>query len=332
MFSFSPSLPLIDLHRHLDGNVRLQTILELGRQHNINLPAWDVEALRPHVQVTEPQPGVMAFISKFKWMTAVMVNCDACRRIAYENVEDAHHEGIDYLELRFSPLFMSETHNLDPTGVVEAVVDGVRSGVRDFGVQANLIGIISRTYGPERANQELQALLNHRDHIVALDLAGDEANFSGDLFLTHFQRAQGAGWYITVHAGESDGAKSVWQAIRKLNASRIGHALRAIEDPVLMDFLAQKEIGVECCLTSNVQTSCVSDYASHPLRTFLEHSILATINTDDPGISGIDLHHEYHIAAPAAGLTPDHIHQAQSNALKVAFLSPERKGALTKNP
>jgi len=126
-----PSLPLIDLHRHLDGSLRLQTILDLGRRHNIPLPALNIEGLRPHVQVLPDRleeaamPGVMAFIAKFKWMTAVLVDLDACRRVAYENVEDARDEGIDYIELRFSPWFMAETHDLDPTGVVEAVVDGV---------------------------------------------------------------------------------------------------------------------------------------------------------------------------------------------------------------
>jgi adenosine deaminase len=145
------TLPLIDLHRHLDGSVRLETILDLGRQHNLPLPAWDLEGLRPYVQVTESQPGIMAFLTKFQWMTGVLVDYEACRRVAYENVEDAQREGIDYVELRFSPWFMSEPHGLDPTGVVEAVADGVEAGARDLGVKAKLVGILSRTYGPETA-------------------------------------------------------------------------------------------------------------------------------------------------------------------------------------
>ena len=114
------TFPLIDLHRHLDGNVRLETILDLGRQHNLPLPAWDLETLRPHVQVTEPEPDLMAFLAKFKWMTAVLVDYDACRRVARENVEDAQREGIDYVELRFSPWFMAQAHNLHPAEVMEA--------------------------------------------------------------------------------------------------------------------------------------------------------------------------------------------------------------------
>ena len=324
-----PTLPLIDLHRHLDGNVRLETILDLGRQHNLPLPARDLEALRPHVQVTAPQSGIMAFIDKFEWMMRVLVDDAACRRVAYENVEDAQREGIDYIELRFSPWFMAEANGLDPAGVVEAVADGVAAGARDLGVRVKLIGILSRTYGPEIAGKELEALLRYSDRLVGLDLAGDEAKQPGERFVAHLRRAQEAGLQITVHAGEAAGPESVWQALRELGAKRIGHATRATEDPALLDYMAQHRIGIETSLTSNVQTSSVPDYSSHPLRGFLERGLLATINTDDPGISGIDLRHEYEVAAPAAGLTPAHARQAQRNALAVAFLTAEERETLT---
>jgi len=320
-----PNLPLIDLHRHLDGSIRLETILDLGRQHNLNLPAWDIEGIRPYVQVVQPQPGVMAFIAKFEWMVGVLVDYAACGRVAYENVVDAKDEGLDYVELRFSPWFMAEPHGLDPGGVVEAVIDGVRSARQDKDMKVNLIGIISRTYGPDNAREELNSLLHFRDDFVALDLAGDEANFPGDLFVDHMGRAMEAGWQVTIHAGESAGPESIWQAINELGAKRIGHAVRAVDDVDLMKFMVEKGIGIEANLTSNVQTSTVPDYASHPLRRFLELGLLGTINTDDPGISGIDLPYEYEVAAPGAGLTKEQIQQAQRNALEVAFLSEREK-------
>jgi adenosine deaminase len=323
-----PALPLLDLHRHLDGCVRLETILDLGRRHGLPLPAWDAEGLRPHTQVSGRQPGVMEFIAKFRWMTGVMVDPEAVRRIAYENVEDARREGIAYVELRFSPWFMAEAHGLDPAAVVEAVADGVAAGARDFGVRVGLIGILSRTYGPQTAARELDALLAHRAKLVALDLAGDEAGWPGELFVEHFRRARDAGWRVTVHAGEAAGPGSVRQAIEGLGATRIGHAVRAIEDPALLDLMAERRIGIEANLTSNVQTSTVPDYASHPLKRFLERGLLATINSDDPGISGITLAHEYEVAAPAAGLAPEQIRQAQQNALEIAFLSPGDRAAL----
>ena len=225
---------------------------------------------------------------------------------------------------------MAETHNLDPTGVVEAVIDGIREGRKNFDIKVNIIGIISRTYGPKTCMKELEALLTCRDEIIALDLAGDELHFPGELFTKHFKRGRDAGWHSDPHAGEVTGPGSVWQAIRELGAERIGHAVHAPEDPALLDYLAEHEIGIESNLTSNVQTSTVKDYIDHPLKLFLQHHILATINTDDPGISAINLAYEYNCAAPKAGLTPEMIHQAQRNALKVAFLSTEEKQALIK--
>jgi adenosine deaminase len=322
------SLPLCDLHRHLDGSVRLATILDLGRLHRLPLPAWDPEGLRPHVQVSGPQPGVMEFIAKFRWMVGVLADPAACARIAYENVEDAAREGLDYLELRFSPAFMAEPHGLDLEAVVEATLDGLEEGARDFGVRVNAIGILSRTYGPEAGLRELEALLRFPQRFVALDLAGDEARWPARHFVEHFRRARDAGWAVTVHAGEAAGPESVWSAIRDLGATRIGHAVRAIEDPALLDHMAEHRIGIEANLTSNVQTSTVPDLASHPLRAYLERGLLATINTDDPGISAIDLAHEYQRAAPAAGLTPAMIRQAQANALELAFLPVEEKQGL----
>ncbi len=321
-------LPLIDLHRHLDGNVRLSTMLELAKQHRIKLPGQTLEELRPYVQITERQPGVMAFIQKMLWMTGVLADTEACRRVARENVEDARREGINYIELRFSPWFMSEPHQLDPAQVTAAVVEGIAEGTEITGLRVNLIGILSRTYGPEIAQKELAALLTQHEKIVALDLAGDEASFPPRLFVKHFAQAREAGWRVTIHAGESAGAQSVWEAVQLLGAERIGHGVRALEDPRLVEFLAQKQIGIEANLTSNVQTSTVADLASHPLREMLARGLLASINTDDPGVSAIDLRHEFEIAAPAAGLSQNEIRQAQINALETAFLSKEDKAAL----
>lgn len=321
-------LPLTDIHRHLDGNIRAQTILELGRQHNIVLPATTVETLRPHVQVTSLEPDLVSFLSKLDWGVKVLADLDACRRVAYENIEDAARNGLHYVELRFSPSYMAMTHGLPVAGVVEAVIAGVQQGCKDFPVKANLIGIMSRTFGETACEQELNALLAHRDSITALDLAGDELGFPGSLFLNHFNRARDAGWRITVHAGEAAGPESIWQAIRELGAERIGHGVKAVEDPALMDFLAEQRIGIESCLTSNIQTSTVPTLTRHPLKTFLEHGVLASLNTDDPAVQGVDIIHEYEIAAPAAGLSSAQIRQAQINGLESAFLSAQEKQAL----
>jgi len=323
------SLPLIDLHRHLDGNVRLATILDLARQHNVALPGSTIETLRPHVQVDGVMPDLVTWLNKLQWMIAVLGDMDACRRIARENVEDAHAEGLDYLELRFSPYFMAGPHGLDPARVVEAVVAGVEEGRARTGLKVKLIGILSRTFGVEACRVELEALLTQREHLVALDLAGDEKNFPAGLFREHFRRGRDAGWAVTVHAGEAGGAPSVWAAVRDLGATRIGHGIRAIDDPRLMDHLAEARIGLEVNLTSNAQKNTVPSLAAHPMKQFLGRGLRATLNTDDPVISGIDLRHELEVAAPAAGLTPEEIALARSHAVDIAFLTAEERAALT---
>ena len=315
-----PDLPLIDLHRHLDGNVRLATILDLAQQHNLPLPAYSLAELRPHIQVTEPLTDIMAYFQKFTWMVSVFADLDACRRVAYENVLDAAAEGIDYIELRFSPWFMAEPHGLDPAGVVAAVVEGIEQGRAEVqGTKVNLIGIISRTYGVEVGFKELDALLTRKDDLVGLDLAGDEARFPASLFIEHFKRARDAGWGITVHAGESAGPESIWSAIQDLGATRIGHALCLLDDPTLIDYMREYEIGIESNLTSNVHTNSVPSYAAHPLKKMLDLGLLATINTDDPGISPVTLRDEFEIAAPKAGLNEADTRKAQENAVKLAF-------------
>lgn len=323
-----PTLPLCELHRHLDGSIRLETILELADQHGIKLPAHDIAGLAPYVHIDESAPGLMAFIDRFEHMTAVLVDADACRRVAYENVEDAKREGIDYIELRYSPWFMAESHAMDPAEVMEACADGIRAAERDTGVRTNIIGILSRTYGIETCMKELDAILAHRDHIVAVDLAGDEARFPAHLFKEHFKRVRDAGLHVTIHAGEADGPRSVWSAIRDLGSERIGHGFRAIEDPALVDYLAEQGIGLESCPTSNLHISAIENYASHPIRQLADQGVKFCLNTDDPGISAIDIAHEYNIAAPAVGLTDEQILQSQRDALDMAFLSKAEKSDL----
>ncbi len=323
--------PLCELHRHLDGSIRLQTILELAQQHGISLPANSIAELAPWVHINDSEPGLTAFIARFKYLVEILVDADACRRVAYENVEDAGKEGIDYVELRFSPWFMAERHGLHPQEVVEACLDGIEAAQRDTGVRANAIGILSRHYGVDVCARELDAILACRDGLVALDLAGDEAGFPAELFATHFQRARDAGLHVTIHAGEADGPHSVWSAIKNLGAERIGHGFRSIEDPALVSYLAEQGVGLESCPTSNLHISAVASYETHPIKRLADEGVKFCLNTDDPGISNIDILHEYEVAAPKTGLSLAQIRQSQVDALEMAFMTGTEKTALVRN-
>ncbi|MCL1067279.1 adenosine deaminase [Shewanella olleyana] len=322
------SIPLVDLHRHLDGNVRVNTIWELGHQHGIKLPADTLEALAPFVQIQGKENSLVAFLKKLDWMVAVLADLDAVKRVAYENVADAAISGLDYAELRFSPYYMAMNHNLPIEGVVEAVIDGVKAGMKEHAVKINLIGIMSRSFGQEKCRLELEGLLAHRNDLVGMDLAGDELGFPGDLFNDHFKRVRDAGLQITAHAGEAAGAESMWQAIQELGATRIGHGVNAIHDPKMLDYLVKHSIGIESCPTSNLHTSTVADYASHPFNQFLDAGVLIGLNTDDPGVSNIDIQHEYRIAKSELKLSDDQISQVQRNGVEMAFLSDSERKAL----
>lgn len=322
------SIPLVDLHRHLDGNVRVNTIWELGHQHGIALPADSLETLAPFVQIQGKETSLVAFLKKLDWMVAVLADLDAVKRVAYENVADAALSGLDYAELRFSPYYMAMNHKLPIEGVVEAVVDGVKAGLKDYNVKINLIGIMSRSFGQAACTQELEGLLAHKQHLVAMDLAGDELGFPGELFNDHFKRVRDAGLAITAHAGEAAGSQSMWQAIQELGATRIGHGVNAIHDPRLMEYLAKHRIGIESCPTSNLHTSTVVSYAEHPFRTFMDAGVLISLNTDDPGVSAIDIKHEYRIAKSELKLTDAELARVQRNGVEMAFLSDSERKAL----
>jgi len=323
-----PHLPLIDLHRHLDGNIRPKTIWALAQQHDILLPETNFEAFIPHVQIQGSESDLLAFLSKLDWGVAVLKNLDDCKRIAFENVEDAFNAGIDYAELRFSPYYMAMKNNLVVADVVAAVVDGVKAACKVYDVKINLIGILSRTFGVEKCQAELDALLAHKQDLIAIDLAGDEYNFPGEMFVEHFKQVQKAQLNVTIHAGEAAGPESIWQAINQLHAQRIGHGVACQQDEKLMDYMLAHDIAIESCLTSNFQTGTIKDLSQHPIRGFLERGLLVCLNTDDPGVQGIELKHEFNLARNTLGFDDKDIQQLQENALKASFLSDHEKSAL----
>ena len=323
------SIPLCELHRHLDGAIRLQTILDLADQHGLELPAYTLEGITPYVHIDEVEPDLMAFLARFKYLVEVLVDEDACRRVAYENVKDAHNEGVDYVELRFSPWFMGERHGIPAQAVMEACIDGVKAGEKETGTRAQVIGILSRTNGVETCHKELDAILACKENVIAVDLAGDEAGYPPHLFVDHFRKVRDSGLHVTVHAGEADGPQGVWSAINDLGAERIGHGFRSIEDPTLVEHLISNNIGLEICPTSNVHTTTVNSYETHPVKALADAGVKFCLSTDDPGISNITIGHEYEVAAPATGLSPEQIHQSQITGLEMAFLSDDEKTALT---
>jgi adenosine deaminase len=311
---------LIDLHRHLEGSLRVATVLELAHRDGHPLAsAPDPEDL---LVARGPLGGLVPFLTKVDAAPSALPRPGDWQRAAAEAVHDAADDGLGYLELRFSPWFIRQETGLAPEAVIDAVADGVRSASAARGLPVALIGILLRDLGPEKGDAQVGTLLSRRDAFCAVDLAGNEAGVPAAAFAPAFARARDAGLHVTVHAGEAAGPASVWDAVRHLGAERIGHGVRSAEDPALLEHLAAHGITLEVALTSNLHTSVAASYRSHPLRRLLAAGVPVALATDDPRASAITLSGEYATARTEIGLSEAEITTIQGYARSAAFAHP----------
>ena len=323
------ALPKVDLHRHLEGSLRLQTLAEIAQEHGIDLPSYDIEYLRPFVTVTDEEPDFHRFLEKFRLLRRFYPNQAAVERIAYEAVADAAADNIRYLELRFNPVAQARVQGFSLDEVTTWVCAAVARAQRDFEVRANLILQIGRDESLDMAWQIANAALAHRsDGVVGLDLAGDEVRYPAGVFAEVFRWAQQEGLHITVHAGEAGGAGNVREAIELLGAQRIGHGTRAIEDSRVVRLIRERGVTLEICPTSNLQTGVVRRFGQHPLVDLLALGLRVTINTDDPSVSDTTLTDEYLAVVVAMGVTLEQIKRAIVTAVEGSFQPPEERERL----
>lgn len=308
---------LIDLHRHLEGSLRVATTLELAHRdgHPLASAADPTDLLVAH----GPLGGLLPFLAKVDAAPSAFARLDDWVRAARECVQDAAADGLDYLEIRFSPWFIRQETGLAPEAVIDAVADGAASAARETGLRVALIGILLRDLGPSLGYDQTASLLSRRDVFCGIDIAGNEAGVPAAEFAGPFARARDAGLHVTVHAGEAAGPASVWDAVRHLGAERIGHGVRSVEDPALLEHLAAHRITLEVCLTSNVHTSAVPGYADHPVRRLLAAGVPVALCTDDPRTSAITLSGEYTGAAVQAGLAAADLDRIRADARHAAF-------------
>lgn len=324
------ALPKIELHRHLEGAMRLETLVEIARSHAFEMPEYEAETLRPFVQMMpEEQRDWQHFFAKFATLRQFYLSPDIIRRITREAVIDAAADNIVYMELRFTPRTLGKIIRAEPHDVIGWVCEAAQQAAADHAIQVRLIVSINRHESPELGQEVLTAALAHRDQgVVGLDLAGVEEGFSAQLFTPLFQQAREAGLGLTVHAGEWEGARSVWDAVLHLGAMRIGHGIRALEDPKTVQVLAERGIVLEVCPTSNYYTGVVDALDQHPLPTLNARGLLTTVNTDDPLIFDLTLTQELAVAVARLGLTLAEVKQAMLRAAEAAFLPDETRRPL----
>ena len=314
-------LPKADLHRHLEGSLRLSTLTEIAREHGVDLPSYDIEDLRPYVQITNDPADFHRFLEKFRLLRRFYKTPEAVARVAYEAVADAAEDNVKYLELRFNPAALARTQGFSFEEVADWVIESVHRAQRDYAIGVRLIATIVRDEGIENARRILKvALARQKAGLVGLDLAGDEVNFNAEPFVPLFRAAREAGMGLTVHAGEAGGAENVRQAVVEMGAQRIGHGVRAIENSDVIKLLRDQQVTLEICPTSNLQTGVMHNFSHHPLRDLYMLGVRVTLNTDDPSVSDTTLTDEYLVALMAMGLRMNHLRAMTLNALHAAFL------------
>jgi adenosine deaminase len=322
-------LPKVELHRHLEGSLRLQTLSEIAAQYKLDLPT-DPEKLRPLVQVTDGEPNSSSnFLSKFNVLRRFYQSPEVIQRVTHEVIEDAARDNVHYLELRFTPRALAKTQGYTLHQVTHWVLRSVEEARKAFPqIQVELIASINRHEALDVAEQVMQIAVEHKEDIVALDLAGDEVNFQAEPFVGLFKEAKQAGLGITAHAGEWTGAATVRHAIERLGADRIGHGVRAMEDASVSALARERGTVFEVCVTSNLQSGVIQRMADHPLRRMLQAGLKVTINTDDPAVSDITLTDEYATAVNALALSPARLRSTILIAAQSAFLPPAERRKL----
>lgn len=320
------NMPKCELHTHVEGAVRPQTILDIAQERNLPLPAPTVEELKAKIGMRQGE-DLLAFLKKFDHFRFVFDQPDTLKRLAYECIEDNSRENINYTELRINPRKNLEKVSIDQ--VLDSVLEGMDKAKKDLGVDARLIASINRSYPVESAMDIARAAVARKDRgIVGLDLAGDEVNHPASKFAEVFDYAKANGLHITIHAGEGRGPESVTQAVELCHAERIGHGVRLQEDPAAMQAIKDRGTVLEMCPESNKLLNVTPDLKLYPLKTYLQFGIPVTLNTDDRHIFDIDLAHEYTSLARNTGMSLQQLQRVAMNAVDAAFLPAEEKRQL----
>ena len=318
-------LPKAELHVHLDGSLRPDTMIELARQARAPLPTTDADELRRFMLVDDAR-DLEDYLHRFDITIALLQTPEAIERVAYEMVEDAVRDNVRYLEVRYCPrLSCREGLSLDE--VIAAEGRGLVRGERDFGLRTGIINCSLRHYAPEVSLEIAEHSVRCRDRgVVAFDLAGGEAGRPPGRHGAAFDVAARGLLGITVHAGEAAGADSIAEAVHRCHANRIGHGTRLREDPALQDYVRDRRICLETNITSNLQTHVVDRASNHPVRQYFDAGLNVTLGSDSWLMSGVVLSDEYWLAHTELGFTRAEIDRMILNGFESAFLPwPDRQ-------
>jgi adenosine deaminase len=321
------ALPKVELHRHLDGSVRIQTIWDIASEAGLDIGARTLEELRQVAVIRTPVSDLAQALARFETQRKVLHSFAAISRVTRENIEDAWRDGVRLLELRFAPAFIAEGTTLSNDEIIGGVLDGLLKGMEEFRVEVGLIGILPRGYPVSVNHRALDDLLRWKesgargaDRICGLDLAAMEAGIDPLPFVPLVNRARDAGLGITVHSGEDTDAAHIARTLNLFRPSRIGHGIRAWGSAAVLGRLKAENVHLEVCPTSNWLTGAVPVLAEHPLPRLWRAGISVSINSDDPNLMGIDLVNEYEVCARHYGFQEKDFKAINQEAREHSFL------------
>ncbi len=320
------ALPKVELHRHLELALRKSTILEIAPGHGFDMSKPG--AYEHHFIIEEPMKDLGSVLHKFLDTQKLLSTPEILERVAYEACEDASHEGIKILELRYAPTFVQLDHDLSFDDIHQAFVRGCNRAEKDLGMAVGLICILQRILGVEVANKVTDFAIANKDTFIGLDLADNEVGFEAKPYGPCFQKAKAAGLNITVHAGEAsepDSEQNVIVSIDELGASRIGHGIQIIRNEKVLKYVVDQGIVLEVCPKSNLLTSAILSYDQHPINALRDKGVKITVNSDDPGIFESSLLVEYRILEEHLGWTEKDFVAANDIAASASFISDSKK-------
>ncbi|MBM7566664.1 adenosine deaminase [Paenibacillus sacheonensis] len=324
------ALPKVDLHVHLDGSLRPDTAMAIAAAEGIELPTAVEADLIPYMQVDDDCRSLPEYLSKFDFTTRFLQSGAALERVAYETMEQAAAHNCRYMEVRFAPQ-LHRRGGLHAEEAIHYVIEGLKRAERQFDIQGRAIAICMRNHDRKDNLEVIEAAAKYAGRgLAAVDLAGNEAAYPPELFRDVFALAHKRGLPVTIHAGEAAGAENVYEAVKHLGASRIGHGVRLRENPDILRLVLEQRIPLELCPVSNIQTKAVSDWDVYPIRDYFEQGLLITLNTDNPSVSGTDITREYRIAAEKFGFQGRELAAIVRNGAGAAFLENAGKQALMK--
>lgn len=318
--SFFQKLPKTDLHVHLDGSLRLESMIEMAKEQGVELPSEDPNELRRKMHLGENTGSLVEYLKAFETTLKVMQTEESLIRVARELAEDAAAENVRYMEVRYAPMLHTR-QGLRITTVVEAVLEGLWQAKEARGIESNVIICGIRNISPESSLEMAQLAVAYKGRgVVAYDLAGAEYDHPAKHHLPAFQLVRQNNINVTIHAGEAYGPESIHQAIHDCGAHRIGHGCRLREDGDLLHYVNDHRIALECCPSSNVQTGAVRDLASHPLKLYHDLGLRVTVNTDNRLITDTSVSKELWLVHTQMGLDLSEIKRIVLNGFKAAFL------------